>query len=121
MGSTAADPCKKKEEKKKSGRKRRSLRLNMPDLSSFAMPFLEGDPGDAEKDGRKGEGGALCRSASPTRSFFQRGPFSSRPSSPKSAPPRTSGTRLSPGSPKTIFPYPACPEHQDSPPKSPRR
>uniref|UniRef100_A0A8C8GQL9 Uncharacterized protein n=1 Tax=Oncorhynchus tshawytscha TaxID=74940 RepID=A0A8C8GQL9_ONCTS len=56
-----------------------------------------------------------CHSASPTKGFFTRGPFS-RPSSPKSAPART---KNSPGSPKTIFPYPSS--HQDSPPKSPRR
>ncbi|XP_036378576.1 5'-AMP-activated protein kinase subunit gamma-2-like isoform X3 [Megalops cyprinoides] len=83
------------------------------DLSSFAMPFLEGDPGASDKDGvRKGE--VSCHSASPTKGFFMRGPFS-RPSSPMSAPARA---RFSPGSPKTIFPYPP---HQDSPPKSPRR
>uniref|UniRef100_A0A674B9R8 Protein kinase AMP-activated non-catalytic subunit gamma 2 n=1 Tax=Salmo trutta TaxID=8032 RepID=A0A674B9R8_SALTR len=39
-----------------------------------------------------------------------------RPSSPKSAPVRT---KNSPGSPKTIFPYPSS--QQDSPPKSSRR
>ncbi|XP_067107354.1 5'-AMP-activated protein kinase subunit gamma-2-like [Osmerus mordax] len=117
MGSTVADP-KKRDVKKKSVRKRRSLRLNMPDLSSFAMPFLEGEADHVDKDSsHKGEGN--CHSASPTKGFFTRGPFS-RPSSPKSAPART---KNSPGSPKTIFPYPpsssAC--HQDSPPKSPRR
>ncbi|XP_072546906.1 5'-AMP-activated protein kinase subunit gamma-1-like isoform X2 [Salminus brasiliensis] len=82
------------------------------DLSTFAMPFLEGDSEHAEKDMRKGEIG--CHSASPTKGFFSRGPFS-RPSSPMSAPARS---RNSPGSPKTIFPYPP---HQESPPKSPRR
>uniref|UniRef100_A0A8C9RKS7 Protein kinase AMP-activated non-catalytic subunit gamma 2 n=1 Tax=Scleropages formosus TaxID=113540 RepID=A0A8C9RKS7_SCLFO len=55
-----------------------------------------------------------CHSASPTKGFFMRSPFS-RPSSPMSAPARS---RVSPSSPKTIFPYPS---HQDSPPKSPRR
>uniref|UniRef100_A0AAY4BYX9 CBS domain-containing protein n=1 Tax=Denticeps clupeoides TaxID=299321 RepID=A0AAY4BYX9_9TELE len=55
-----------------------------------------------------------CHSASPTKGFFPWSPFS-RPSSPMSAPARS---RTSPGSPKTIFPYPP---HQDSPPKSPRR
>ncbi|XP_050923449.1 5'-AMP-activated protein kinase subunit gamma-2 isoform X4 [Lates calcarifer] len=83
------------------------------------MPFLEGDPGRAEKDGsRKGE--PACHSASPTRSFFHRAPFS-RPSSPRSAPARTSTPRVSPSSPKTIFPYQTGPPQQDSPPKSPRR
>ncbi|XP_041817843.1 5'-AMP-activated protein kinase subunit gamma-2-like [Chelmon rostratus] len=83
------------------------------------MPFLEGDPGRADKDGgRKGE--PLCHSASPTRSFFHRAPFS-RPSSPRSAPARTSSSKMSPTSSKTIFPYHSGPPEQDSPPKSPRR
>ncbi|KAJ8396841.1 hypothetical protein AAFF_G00014400 [Aldrovandia affinis] len=113
MGSTATD-TKKKDVKKKYSKKKRTLRLHMPDLSSFAMPFLEGDDGASiDKDQmHKGEGG--CHSASPTKGFFMWGPFS-RPSSPMSAPSRS---RISPGSPKTIFPYPS---HQDSPPKSPRR
>ncbi|XP_029102261.1 5'-AMP-activated protein kinase subunit gamma-2-like isoform X2 [Scleropages formosus] len=87
MGSNAME--KKKDVKKKSSKKRRTLRLNMP---------VEGS----------------CHSASPTKGFFMRSPFS-RPSSPMSAPARS---RVSPSSPKTIFPYPS---HQDSPPKSPRR
>uniref|UniRef100_A0A8K9WLU0 CBS domain-containing protein n=1 Tax=Oncorhynchus mykiss TaxID=8022 RepID=A0A8K9WLU0_ONCMY len=61
------------------------------------------------------DGGGSCHSVSPTKGFFTRGPFS-RPSSPKSAPART---KNSPGSPKTIFPYPSS--QQDSPPKSSRR
>ncbi|GAA6090376.1 5'-AMP-activated protein kinase subunit gamma-2a isoform X1 [Tachysurus ichikawai] len=78
------------------------------------MPFLEGDDDTHNsKDGtRKGE--ISCHSASPTKGFFSRGPFS-RPSSPMSAPARS---KTSPGSPRTIFPYPL---HQESPPKSPRR
>ncbi|KAK6299688.1 hypothetical protein J4Q44_G00297210 [Coregonus suidteri] len=112
MGSTANDS--KKRDVKKTPRKKRTLRLNMPDLGSFAMPFLEGDADHVDKaDIQKGDGS--CHSASPTKGFFTRGPFS-RPSSPKSAPART---KNSPGSPKTIFPYPSS--HQDSPPKSPRR
>ncbi|KAM6953741.1 5'-AMP-activated protein kinase subunit gamma-2-like [Aplochiton taeniatus] len=115
MGSTAAG---KKEVKRRSFRRRRSLHLNMPDLGSFAMPFLEGDVGHRDKDSRKEEGGS-SHSTSPTKSFFSWGPFS-RPSSPKSAPPRT--TKLSPGSPKTTFPYPPCGTgHQDSPQRTQRR
>ncbi|XP_026217509.1 5'-AMP-activated protein kinase subunit gamma-2-like, partial [Anabas testudineus] len=91
----------------------------MPDLSVFAMPFLEGDAGRAEKDGsRKGE--PVCHSASPTRSFFHRSPFS-RPSSPRSAPARTSTSKMSPSFAKTIFPYQTGPSQEESPPKSPRR
>ncbi|XP_014036945.2 5'-AMP-activated protein kinase subunit gamma-2 isoform X1 [Salmo salar] len=112
MGSTANDS--KKRDVKKTPRKKRTLRLNMPDLGSFAMPFLERDADHVDKaDIQKDDGS--CHSASPTKGFFTRGPFS-RPSSPKSAPART---KNSPGSPKTIFPYPSS--HQDSPPKSPRR
>ncbi|XP_039982648.1 5'-AMP-activated protein kinase subunit gamma-2-like [Xiphias gladius] len=92
----------------------------MPELSVFAMPFLEGDPGRAEKDVGRQKGEPLCHSASPTRSFFQRAPFS-RPSSPRSAPARTSSSKMSPSSPKTIFPYQTGPPQQDSSSKSPRR
>uniref|UniRef100_A0AAY4CR96 CBS domain-containing protein n=1 Tax=Denticeps clupeoides TaxID=299321 RepID=A0AAY4CR96_9TELE len=87
--------------------------MSRQDPSSFAMPFLEGDAEPGDKDStRKDE--LTCHSASPTKGFFPWSPFS-RPSSPMSAPARS---RTSPGSPKTIFPYPP---HQDSPPKSPRR
>ncbi|XP_049421453.1 5'-AMP-activated protein kinase subunit gamma-2-like isoform X2 [Epinephelus fuscoguttatus] len=109
------------EEEERSCRikRRRPLKLHMPDLSVFAMPFLEGDPVRADKDSsRKGE--PLCHSASPTRSFLHRAPFS-RPSSPRSAPARTSSSKMSPSSSKTIFPYQTGPPQQDSPSKSPRR
>ncbi|XP_029549657.1 5'-AMP-activated protein kinase subunit gamma-2a isoform X2 [Salmo trutta] len=78
------------------------------------MPFLERDVDHMDTDGIR-KGGGSCHSVSPTKGFFTRGPFS-RPSSPKSAPVRT---KNSPGSPKTIFPYPSS--QQDSPPKSSRR
>uniref|UniRef100_A0A3Q2V9L9 Uncharacterized protein n=1 Tax=Haplochromis burtoni TaxID=8153 RepID=A0A3Q2V9L9_HAPBU len=83
----------------------------LQDLSVFTMPFLDGDPGRGEP---------VCHSASPTRSFFHRSPFS-RPSSPRSAPARTSSSKTSPSSPKTIFPYQPGPPQLDSPPRSPRR
>ncbi|XP_036936047.1 5'-AMP-activated protein kinase subunit gamma-2-like [Acanthopagrus latus] len=77
------------------------------------MPILDGDPGRAERDGsRKVE--PLCRSASPTRSFFHRPQFSPRLA-------RTSSSKMSPGSPKTIFPYQSGPAQQESTPKTPRR
>lgn len=64
----------------------------------------------------QGEGSG--QSASPTKGLFVRC-SSNRPPSPMSAPPRS---HTSPGSPKTIFPYPpSASGHQDSPPKSPRR
>ncbi|XP_017260926.1 5'-AMP-activated protein kinase subunit gamma-2-like [Kryptolebias marmoratus] len=81
------------------------------------MPFLDGDPGRA--DGCK-KGEPLCRSASPTRSFFHRSPFG-RPASPRSAPARTSTSKMSPSSPKTLFPYQTGPPQQDPSPKTPRR
>ncbi|KAM9436883.1 5'-AMP-activated protein kinase subunit gamma-2a isoform 1-T1 [Clarias gariepinus] len=112
MGSSAMDP-KKTDSRKKWTRRRTTLRLNMPDLSLFATPFLEGDDEHNDKDSTH-KGKMSCHSASPTNGFFSRSPFS-RPSSPMSAPARS---KASPGSPRTIFPYPL---HQDSPPKSPRR
>uniref|UniRef100_A0A671N1K6 5'-AMP-activated protein kinase subunit gamma-2 n=1 Tax=Sinocyclocheilus anshuiensis TaxID=1608454 RepID=A0A671N1K6_9TELE len=60
------------------------------------------------------QGELSCHSASPTKTFFSRGPFS-RPSSPMSAPARF---RNSPGSPKPIFPYSS---NHDSSPKCSRR
>ncbi|KAI1902254.1 hypothetical protein AGOR_G00042810 [Albula goreensis] len=112
MGSTVMD-TKRKDVTKKTPKKRRSLRLNMPDLSSFAMPLLDGDGERPEKDGTRKVDGS-CHSASPTKGFFMRG-VGGRPPSPRSAPAKA---KCSPGSPKTIFPYPP---HQESPPKSPRR
>uniref|UniRef100_A0A671PUY9 5'-AMP-activated protein kinase subunit gamma-2-like n=1 Tax=Sinocyclocheilus anshuiensis TaxID=1608454 RepID=A0A671PUY9_9TELE len=83
------------------------------DLSSFAMPFLEGDAEHA-KEVTQPKHIRLCRSASPSKNFFSRGPFS-RPSSPMSAPARF---RNSPGSPKPVFPYSS---NHDSSPKCSRR
>ncbi|XP_016327564.1 5'-AMP-activated protein kinase subunit gamma-2-like isoform X3 [Sinocyclocheilus anshuiensis] len=60
------------------------------------------------------KGELSCRSASPSKNFFSRGPFS-RPSSPMSAPARF---RNSPGSPKPVFPYSS---NHDSSPKCSRR
>ncbi|KAJ8272619.1 hypothetical protein GJAV_G00091350 [Gymnothorax javanicus] len=113
MGSTVMD-TKKKDFTKKSSKKRRSLRLNMPDLSSTALPIQDGEAEQADKDctRRREEG---CYSASPSRGFFSKGP-SVLPPSPRSAPIRPKGSPCS--SPKTIFPYPP---QQESPPKSPHR
>ncbi|OCT75479.1 hypothetical protein XELAEV_18030658mg [Xenopus laevis] len=76
------------------------------------MPFLDGDLDNAEKNSqRKAE--EPCSTGSPSKSFFPRG-LQNRPSSPLSAPVKT---KYSPGSPKTVFPFP----YQESPPRSPRR
>ncbi|CAH2281994.1 Hypothetical predicted protein [Pelobates cultripes] len=82
------------------------------DLSSFAMPFLDGDLDSADKNvHRKSE--ESSGTGSPSKSFFSRG-LQNRPSSPLSAPVKS---KYSPGSPKTLFPFP----YQESPPRSPRR
>uniref|UniRef100_A0A5F8GUT2 Protein kinase AMP-activated non-catalytic subunit gamma 2 n=1 Tax=Monodelphis domestica TaxID=13616 RepID=A0A5F8GUT2_MONDO len=120
MGSAAMDTKKKKDVsspggssgKKSSGQKRRSLRVHIPDLSSFAMPFLDGDLESSEKHASRKVDSPFS-SGSPSKGFFSRGP-QHRPSSPVSAPVRA---RNSPGSPKTVFPFP----YQESPPRSPRR
>uniref|UniRef100_F7AZI9 Protein kinase AMP-activated non-catalytic subunit gamma 2 n=4 Tax=Ornithorhynchus anatinus TaxID=9258 RepID=F7AZI9_ORNAN len=83
-----------------------------PDLSTFAMPFLDGDLESAEKHASRKVDGNFS-SGSPSKSFFTKG-SQPRPSSPVSAPTRP---KTSPGSPKTMFPFP----YQESPPRSPRR
>ncbi|XP_062814000.1 5'-AMP-activated protein kinase subunit gamma-2 isoform X2 [Anolis carolinensis] len=82
------------------------------DLSSFAMPFLDGDMDNSEKHAsRKTEDNYTT--GSPSRGLFSKG-LQNRPSSPASAPVKS---KHSPGSPKTVFPFP----YQESPPRSPRR
>ncbi|XP_012882668.1 PREDICTED: 5'-AMP-activated protein kinase subunit gamma-2 [Dipodomys ordii] len=118
MGSAAMDAKKKKEAggpggsggKKNPGPKRRSLRVHIPDLSSFAMPLLDGELESAEKHSSRKVDSPFS-SGSPSRVLFSRGP---QPSSPVSAPVRP---KTSPGSPKTVFPF----SYQESPPRSPRR
>ncbi|OXB63302.1 hypothetical protein ASZ78_008235 [Callipepla squamata] len=87
-------------------------RLRSRDLSSFAMPFLDGDVENADKNAsRKVE--ENYSAGSPSKGIFSKG-LQNRPSSPVSAPVRS---KHSPGSPKTVFPFP----YQESPPRSPRR
>ncbi|XP_007640149.1 5'-AMP-activated protein kinase subunit gamma-2 isoform X1 [Cricetulus griseus] len=120
MGSAAMDTKKKKEVsspggsggKKNPSLKRRSLRVHIPDLSSFAMPLLDGDVESSEKHSSRKVDSPFS-SGSPSRGLFSRGP-QPRPSSPVSAPVRP---KTSPGSPKTVFPF----SYQESPPRSPRR
>ncbi|XP_078280710.1 5'-AMP-activated protein kinase subunit gamma-1 isoform X3 [Rhinoraja longicauda] len=82
------------------------------DLSSFAMPFLDADVESSDKElSQKGED-APHTCDSPSKGFFSRN-FYHRPSSPVSAPVRV---KQSPGSPKSVFPFP-----QDSSPRSSRR
>ncbi|KAJ8267963.1 hypothetical protein COCON_G00131350 [Conger conger] len=49
MGSTVMD-TKRKDVTKKNSKKKRTLRLNMPDLSSFALPLLDGEGERADRD-----------------------------------------------------------------------
>ncbi|XP_027583649.1 5'-AMP-activated protein kinase subunit gamma-2 isoform X2 [Pipra filicauda] len=89
-----------------------TARFFRADLSSFAMPFLDGDVESAEKNAsRKVE--ENYSAGSPSKGLFSKG-LQNRPSSPVSAPVRS---KHSPGSPKTVFPFP----YQESPPRSPRR
>ncbi|XP_053782682.1 5'-AMP-activated protein kinase subunit gamma-2 isoform X2 [Desmodus rotundus] len=116
MGSAAMDTKKKKDVsspgKKNPSQKRRSLRVHIPDLSSFAMPLLDGDLESSEKlSSRKAD--SPFGSVSPSKGFFSRG-TQLRSSSPVSAPVRP---KTSPSSPKTVFPF----SYQESPPRSPRR
>ncbi|XP_021045225.1 5'-AMP-activated protein kinase subunit gamma-2 isoform X2 [Mus pahari] len=120
MGSAAMDTKKKKEVsspggssgKKNPSLKRRSLRVHIPDLSSFAMPLLDGDVENSEKHSSRKVDSPFS-SGSPSRGLSSRG-LQPRPSSPVSAPVRP---KTSPGSPKTVFPF----SYQESPPRSPRR
>ncbi|XP_048366310.1 5'-AMP-activated protein kinase subunit gamma-2 isoform X3 [Sphaerodactylus townsendi] len=115
MGSTAMDAKKKDAAaggKKNSGQKKRMLHVHIPDLSSFAMPFLDGDVDSSEKQAsRKAED--CYNTGSPSKGLFSKG-LQNRPSSPASAPVKS---KHSPGSPKTVFPFP----YQESPPRTPRR
>ncbi|XP_071756939.1 5'-AMP-activated protein kinase subunit gamma-1-like isoform X1 [Centroberyx gerrardi] len=113
MGSTVMESS--KDGSKKMPKKRRCLRINMPDFSAFTSPQVDSGTSSSTKDAtQKGE--RRVRSASPTKGVFVRGSASaSLPPCPMSAPVQT---KTSSGSPKTIFPYPS---HQNSPPKSPRR
>nr|XP_047918366.1 5'-AMP-activated protein kinase subunit gamma-2 isoform X6 [Anser cygnoides] len=122
MGSTAMDTKKKdassssssssSSSRKSSSQKKLMLRVHIPDLSSFAMPFLDGDVENTDKNAsRKVE--ESYSAGSPSKGLFSKG-LQNRPSSPVSAPVRS---KHSPGSPKTVFPFP----YQESPPRSPRR
>ncbi|XP_042353236.1 5'-AMP-activated protein kinase subunit gamma-1-like isoform X1 [Plectropomus leopardus] len=107
MGSTVMESSKESSKKKK----RRSLRINMPDFGAFTSPQVETSGSSKSQTGER-----RIRSASPIKGVSARSPPSATlPPCPQSAPVQV---RTSSGSPKTIFPYPS---YQDSPPKSPRR
>ncbi|NWU42459.1 AAKG2 kinase, partial [Hylia prasina] len=84
----------------------------LQDLSSFAMPFLDGDVESTDKNASRKVDESYS-AGSPSKGLFSKG-LQNRPSSPVSAPVRS---KHSPGSPKTVFPFP----YQESPPRSPRR
>lgn len=111
MGSTVMESS--EDSSKKTPRKRRSLRINMPDFGAFTSPQVE-TSGSTKSGAQTGE--RRIRSASPTKGVLMRSPASAPlPPHPQSAP---VALRTISGSPKSIFPYPS---YQDSPPKSPRR
>uniref|UniRef100_A0A3P9KQT7 Protein kinase, AMP-activated, gamma 2 non-catalytic subunit b n=1 Tax=Oryzias latipes TaxID=8090 RepID=A0A3P9KQT7_ORYLA len=111
MGSTVMDS--NKQSSKKTPKRRRSLRINMPDFGAFtASPAAE--TGSSSKSGTQ-TGERLIRSASPTKGAFARSPVSVPPT-PLSAPAQSKPISTSP---KTIFPYPS--NQNSSSPKSPRR
>ncbi|XP_039999293.1 5'-AMP-activated protein kinase subunit gamma-1-like isoform X1 [Xiphias gladius] len=111
MGSTVMESG--KQSSKKMPKKRRSLRINMPDFGAFTSPQVD-TSGSTKSGAQTGE--RLIRSASPITGVTARSPADAPlPPCPQSAP---VPSKTSSGSPKTIFPYPS---HQNSPPKSPRR
>ncbi|XP_075953549.1 5'-AMP-activated protein kinase subunit gamma-1-like [Anarhichas minor] len=111
MGSTVMESSKDSSKKPK---RRRNLRINMPDFGAFTSPQVE-TSGSTKSGAQTGE--RRIRSASPTKGVSARSPSAGAPLTPcsQSAPVQV---RAGSGSPKTIFPYPS---YQDSPPKSPRR
>ncbi|XP_015228047.1 PREDICTED: 5'-AMP-activated protein kinase subunit gamma-1-like isoform X1 [Cyprinodon variegatus] len=108
MGSTLMESS--KGSSKKIPKKRKSLRINMPDFGDLTAPKLE--TSGQTKSGSQTEE-RLIRSASPTKGVSIKNP-SSRPSTPQSA----SLPKALSASPKSIFPYPS---NQCSSPKSPHR
>ncbi|KAM9719719.1 5'-AMP-activated protein kinase subunit gamma-1-like isoform 1-T1 [Menidia menidia] len=110
MGSTVMESD--KESSKKMPKKRRSLRINMPDFGAFNVPQVETSDSRTQSGAQTGE--RLIRSASPTKRVSAKS-STSVPSTPHSAPVQS---KTSSPLPKSIFPYPS---HLNSSPKSPRR
>ncbi|KAK2859761.1 hypothetical protein Q5P01_004381 [Channa striata] len=81
---------------------------------------LPGGGSSSSGQRRQREGGASVPLCQPHQELLPPLTFS-RPSSPRSAPAGTSGSKMSPSSSKTIFPYQTGPPQEDSPPKSPHR
>nr|XP_057923211.1 5'-AMP-activated protein kinase subunit gamma-1-like isoform X1 [Doryrhamphus excisus] len=106
MGSTVMESG--KGSSKKLPKRRRSLRINIPDFAAFTSPQVE--TSCSTKSPKTGE--RYIRSASPARGEPA---VRNVPPCPQSAPVQS---KSSLGSPRNIFPYPC---YQDSPPKSPRR
>ncbi|XP_026168729.1 5'-AMP-activated protein kinase subunit gamma-1-like isoform X2 [Mastacembelus armatus] len=111
MGSTVMESS--KESSKKMPKKRRSLRINMPDLGVFTSQQVE--TGSSTKSGVQ-MAERCVRSASPSKVVPVRSPASAPlPQCSQSAPVQL---KMRSSSPRTIFPYPS---NQSSSPKSPRR
>ncbi|KAF7222504.1 transcript variant X1 [Nothobranchius furzeri] len=106
MGSTVMESS--KDSSKKMPKRKKSLRINMPDFGAFTSPQMETSKSDAQT------GDCLIHSASPVRGVSVKN-STGFPSTPHSAP---TPPKAITASPKTLFPYPS---HQNSPPKSPHR
>ncbi|XP_035994105.1 5'-AMP-activated protein kinase subunit gamma-1 isoform X1 [Fundulus heteroclitus] len=109
MGSTLMESS--KGSSKKMPKKKRGLRINMPDFGDVTAPKLE-TSGSTKSGTQTGE--RLIRSASPSKGFSAKNP-ASVPSAPHSAPAPSKPISVSP---KSIFPYPS---QQSASPKSPHR
>ncbi|XP_013886324.1 5'-AMP-activated protein kinase subunit gamma-1 isoform X2 [Austrofundulus limnaeus] len=110
MGSTVMESS-SKETSKKIPKKKKGLRINMPDFGAFTAPQVE-TSGSTKTDSQMGE--RLIHSASPVKGVISKNPASSSPTT-HSAPMQI---KYSSASPRTIFPYPS---HQNASPKSPHR
>ncbi|KAK5889070.1 hypothetical protein CesoFtcFv8_015105 [Champsocephalus esox] len=100
MGSTVMESS--KDSSKKMPKKKKSLRINMPDFGAFTSPQVE--TSDSTKSGAK-TAERQIHSASPTKGESVRSPatlFLHSQSAPVSV-------RTSSGSPKTIFPVSLLP------------
>ncbi|KAF7661142.1 hypothetical protein LDENG_00268420 [Lucifuga dentata] len=105
MGSTVMESG--KESSKKIAKKRRSLRIKIPDFSAFKFPQVE-TSGSPKSVSQAGE--SCVQSGSPIKGARSPASTTRSPGLSRSAP---SQSKTSSGSPKTLFPYP--PQHSSSP------
>ncbi|XP_033837970.1 5'-AMP-activated protein kinase subunit gamma-1-like isoform X1 [Periophthalmus magnuspinnatus] len=111
MGSTVMETS--KDSSKKMPKRKRSLRINMPEIGAFG--FTQTETSSSSKSATQGE--RLIRSASPVKSpaVGSPGNASALVPSPQSAPAQPKSGSLTP---RSIFPFPS---NNTASPKSPRR